>query len=144
LERNGGIMLSQALKLLPTPAAADYGNNQSPSDGAAVRESLPRLVRLLPTPVEGDSRNSRSATAPARAEGSSFTPGVTLSDVAYEWSGATTPQRSPDGKASTALRLSPWFVEWMIGAPQGWSDPDCPLSATEFKSNSASWSASSS
>jgi DNA (cytosine-5)-methyltransferase 1 len=35
------------------------------------------------------------------------------------------------------VRLNPSFVEWMIGAPDGWSDPDCPLSATEFRSRSA-------
>ena len=30
------------------------------------------------------------------------------------------------------MALNPSFVEWMMGAPDGWSDPDCPLSATEF------------
>jgi DNA (cytosine-5)-methyltransferase 1 len=133
-------MLSQALKLLPTPAATDYGSNQSPSDGAALHPSLPALVKLLPTPTEGDSTNSRSSTAPARPEGSTYKPGVTLSDVAYEWSGGRMARRSGAGKQSTDLRLSPSFVEWMIGAPQGWSDPDCPLSATEFRCSWASWS----
>ena len=32
------------------------------------------------------------------------------------------------------MALNPSFVEWMMGAPDGWSDPDCPLSATEFSS----------
>jgi hypothetical protein len=39
LERGGGV------KLLPTPSAVAYGNNQSPSEGAAVRPSLENLMR---------------------------------------------------------------------------------------------------
>jgi hypothetical protein len=38
LERGG-------VKLLPTPSAVAYGNNQSPSEGAAVRPSLENLMR---------------------------------------------------------------------------------------------------
>jgi hypothetical protein len=130
-----GAYLEQAIMLLLTPTAEQGGTNVSPSPGAAVRPQLGTLVRLLPTPVEGDSRNSRQSTAP--------NPGPTrqadtLSDVAWRWSGAATSPRSGGGKPSPELRLSPWFVEWMIGAPAGWSDPDCPLSATEFRSRSAS------
>lgn len=44
------------VKLLPTPAAMEYGNNQSPSPGAAVRPSLDGLVKLLPTPQTMDAR----------------------------------------------------------------------------------------
>jgi hypothetical protein len=55
--------------------------------------------------------------------------------------GASTPERSSDGKKSPAPLLNPCFVEWMLGLPEGWSDPDCPLSATEFRSRLASFSA---
>ena len=49
--------------------------------------------------------------------------------------GESSPPPSDAGrKPSTAPRLSPSFVEWMMGAPEGWTDPDCPLSATEFSS----------
>lgn len=131
-------------RLLPTPAAREYGSNQSPSDGAALRPSLDRLMRLLPTPVEGDSRNTRNETTNSGA-GSTGHPGTTLSDVAYRWSGEATSPPSGAGRPSTGLRLSPWFVEWMIGAPLGWSDPDCPLSATEYRSIWAtSWGSTSS
>ncbi|MGA2929552.1 MAG: hypothetical protein ABSG43_26895 [Solirubrobacteraceae bacterium] len=129
-----GQLPGELLALLPTPSAADYGSNQSPSDGAAVGESLPRLVALLPTPVSADSRQSRNGTAQRRA-GASGHPGMTLSDVAYGWSGASTSPRSAAGSRSRGLRLSPWFVEWMIGAPAGWSDPACRLSVTEFRSS---------
>lgn len=129
----------KSLQLLPTPSATEYGNNQSPSEGAAVRESLPRLVgKLLPTPTTADSRNSRNATA-NNGQGSTGHSGTTLSDVAYEWSGATTDPQSADGKPSTAQpprpSLNPEFVEWMLGLPRGWSDPDCPLSAMAFRSS---------
>jgi hypothetical protein len=87
--------LSDALRLLPTPSATEYGSNQSPSPGAAVRPSLPSLL-----------------------------------------TGASTSQPSDDGSRFTDLRLSPSFVEWMMGAPAGWSDPDCPPSAMEFRSSS--------
>ena len=129
-----GELRAEVMSLLPTPAASEGGYNRSPSEGAAIRPGLDRLVRLLPTPVEGDSTNSRSSTVP-RAADSRWEPGTTLSDVAHEWSGASTDQPSDAGSRFTDLRLSPSFVEWMIGAPDGWSDPDCPLSAMEFRSN---------
>jgi hypothetical protein len=59
---------------------------------------------------------------------------MSSSRTRYELIGASTEEPSSDGAPSTVPRLNPWFVEWMLGAPQGWSDPDCPLSATEFKS----------
>lgn len=41
--------------MLPTPTATPYGNNQSPSAGAAVRPSLDSLAKnLLPTPRATD------------------------------------------------------------------------------------------
>jgi hypothetical protein len=90
-------------------------------------------TRLLPTPAESDCRNSRNATA-NDGKGSTGHSGTTLSDVAFLWSGASSSRPSDAGKRSTAPRLSPWFVEWMMGAPAGWTDPDCRLSATEFTS----------
>lgn len=61
-----------AVTLLPTPTAAPYGNNQSPSPGAAVRPSLDSLApTLLPTPTAMDSK----------ASGGSSTANVTLTDA---------------------------------------------------------------
>jgi hypothetical protein len=127
-------MLEEALALLPTPTATPYGNNQSPSAGAAVRPSLDGLVKLLPTPLALDAEKQSKVYG----RGNPTLRGVCLS------SGETSDQPSDAGRPSTGLRLSPWFVEWMIGAPAGWSDPDCPLSATEFKSRSESSSAATS
>lgn len=126
------------LRLLPTPTATPYGNNQSPSEGAAVRPALDGLVKLLPTPTKGEGKGARSSTAPARSESSEFTPGTTLTDLAFQWelSGVSTSPPSDAGKRSPEMLLRPCFVEWMLGLPDGWSDPDSPLSATEFKSRS--------
>jgi hypothetical protein len=90
-------------------------------------------VKLLPTPTTTDARGARNETS-ARKPDSQHHSGTTLQDVVYKWTGESSDPPSSDGKASTDLRLSPWFVEWMMGAPEGWSDPDCPLSATEFRS----------
>jgi DNA (cytosine-5)-methyltransferase 1 len=97
-EGNWGELRAEVMSLLPTPTATEGGYNRSPSEGAAIRPGLDRLLR------------SR---------------------------GARTDPPSDDGSRFTGLRLSPSFVEWMIGAPPGWSDPDCPLSAMEFNSSSA-------
>lgn len=131
-----------SLPLLPTPAEAD-GDRTSDTYGRG-NPTLSGAVRLLPTPTEGDSRNSRNSTANG-GQGSTGNPGTTLSDVAYEWSGASTSSLSADGKPSTDQRprLSPEFVEWMMGAPSctvcglGWTDVACPHSAMEFTSTSA-------
>ncbi len=82
-------------------------------------------VKLLPTPTVGDSRNSRQSTAPNPRD-----PYDTLSDVAYKasWGDYAAaiarwepiidrPAPEPvDGKG----RLSPIFVEWLMGWPAGW------------------------
>jgi hypothetical protein len=116
-------------RLLMTPTRAPWGVGGSGS------EPMMQLVRLLPTPTaQYDARNS-THVRDANDNGHS---GTTLLDAALVSSGADTRPRSEDGKSSSAgLRLSHWFVEWMMGAPDGWSDPDCRLSATEFSSRQA-------
>jgi hypothetical protein len=119
---------------------------------------LSALVRLLPTPVANDDNKSPEAHLAMKrrlseADGSNRTQITSLQVLAkaafrqigeLPSTGASTDPQSDAGKASTDLRLSPWFVEWMMGAPEGWSDPDCPLSATEFKCRLASSPASTS
>lgn len=84
------------LTLLPTPTAARYGNNQSPSPGAAVRPSLDSLARM--------DRWGKYAPAIAR------------------WAqviGRPAPDPTEPG-SNGLLRLSTRFVEWMMGLPAGW------------------------
>jgi hypothetical protein len=117
------------VKLLPTPTEQDGRNVAGPSQEKRNTPPLNAMVRLLPTPT----------SSAAGMAGAGTTGGEILSDVALRSNGANTSQPSDDGSRSQGLRLNPSFVEWMIGAPQGWSDPDCPLSATEFSGSSASW-----
>lgn len=118
--------------LLPTPTATDYGTNQSPSPNAAVRPSLDGELRLLPTITATDVKSNRSSTGPNRHAGAS------MADVEEEWGlrspGDASSPPSDAGKRSTGLRRNPSFREWLMGAPEAWTDPASPLSATEFSS----------
>lgn len=136
-----GNELGRAITLLPTPRADPRdATPRTPREDwrPSLSEAL-GAVKLLPTPVAGDSRNSRQSTVDNPRD-----PTPTLSDVAYTWSGGTTVRRSADGKRSTGQRprLSPEFVEWMMGTPscnecgRGWTDSACPHSATAFTSMS--------
>lgn len=99
-------------------------------------------IGLLPTPTAGEAKQARNKTS-GRKEGSAHHSGTTLTDVAYEWSGASTDPPSTAGKPSTGLRLNPSFVGWMMGEPtcsecgRGWTDSDCPHSVTAYTSTSA-------
>lgn len=131
------------LPLLPTPNASLIGTGtdleiwqdrrrrmkEKHGNGNGFGATLDVAVRLLPTPCARDDKPGRGYTTGSL-------PTLMFEDGGLASTGASTPPPSDAGKPSTALRLSPWFVEWMIGAPPGWSDPDCPLSATEFKSRS--------
>lgn len=73
---HGKCLAAEVAHLLPTPTATPYGNNQSPSPGAAVRPSLDSLApTLLPTPTATDAKSSSGAN-PAWGHG------VTLTDAA--------------------------------------------------------------
>lgn len=145
----GGPSLREALRLLPTPAEADSRNtrNATANDGEGstghpgstlsdVAHRWKEAVKLLPTPHGMPKQGQKRRPGPSGNE-----LGHALGSLS---SGEITSPPSDDGSKSTALRLSPWFVEWMLGAPQGWSDPDCQLSATAFSARSDSSPASTS
>ena len=71
--------------VLPTPAATEYGNNQSPSNGAAVRPSLSSMARnnLWPTPTKTDGIRGIE-TNEARKQRGAHT-GTTLNDAVAMW-----------------------------------------------------------
>jgi hypothetical protein len=109
------------------------------------QRTLSRIIpALLPTPQAADGlggrleRNPQTIATGKRPSGTkaSLSLASALDRVEESSSsGASMPPPSSDGKNSSAgLRLSPCFVEWMMGAPPRWTDPDCPLSATEFSS----------
>lgn len=95
---HGKCLAAEVAHLLPTPTATPYGNNQSPSEGAAVRPSLDSLApKLLPTPTVADARGTRNATAGRSWENPKLHLGWTLTDVTF--SGAFT--NPPSGGGST-------------------------------------------
>lgn len=91
-DRSDELLLPGLVKtLLPTPTATPYGNNQSPSPGAAVRPQLDSIGKLLPTPTAMDAHGS-GGNSPAN---------VTLTDAVVRTSlGASTNPRFADGKPS--------------------------------------------
>ncbi len=132
--------------LLPTPQASDGSggrfdrsaaeNGWKRPSGAHATKTLSTAARLLPTPTSKDRDSSRRSTA--RTEEWTSNPGTTLTDAALESSGASTEPPSDGGNSSSGgLRLSPSFVEWLMGAPARWTDPGCRLSAMEFSSRPA-------
>jgi len=138
----GDLKLSGAVRLLPTPRSSPNENRatkRTPSQEAGQHglSLASEMLHLLPTPVKGDSKGSRQSTAL-----NPRSPQDTLGDLEYRWSGADTSLSSGAGKRWSVDRpsLSALFEEWMLGAPAGWSDPDCLLSATEFSARSVSWS----
>jgi len=95
----------------PTPTAKDADSSGARKHGP----SLTQAARLWPTPLARDARSYRGA------------------------------KRMPNSQGSEPLvvaaggRLNPTWVEWLMGAPLGWTDPDCELSATEL---SPTWATS--
>ncbi|MFJ6464340.1 hypothetical protein ACIQM0_25480 [Streptomyces sp. NPDC091387] len=78
---HGPTLADEVEHLLPTPTATPYGNNQSPSPGAAVRPSLNSLApTLLPTPAAADSTNTANFRPDGRPYGEGY--GPTLLDAA--------------------------------------------------------------
>lgn len=129
----GNLTLGGAAALLPTPRAGV--DKEHGVDGKHWAELGPTIKSLLPSPTTKDSTGARNATAEAR-EG--WSPGTTLSDLEFQWSGVSTRPLSDVGRRWSVERpsLSALFEEWMLGLPQGWSDPGCLLSAMEFSSSS--------
>ena len=111
--RTGG----NGYSLLPTPRTSDQnGPGQHGQGGPDLRTA----AQMLPTPKRSNNENRQT-------EGQ-YGPNLGMA------LGVPMALPSSDGKQSSAgQRLSPWFVEWMMGAPRGFTDPDCPLSATEFR-----------
>lgn len=129
------------LTLLPTPGARLAAGRGAPSPATAARRmyeegrrNLDDAVALLPTPTVADARGTRNATS-GRSAGdySQHHNGWTLSDVAYaerwgeygpaiaRWEAVTgrpAPEPTEPGRAGRP-RLSPLFVEWLMGLPEG-------------------------
>ena len=123
------------VSLLPTPTARRYGRNRSGSQGASSRPSIEYLVRdLLPTPKASDGPhggpNQRDTAGryylPGQAvrldAGWVATDGTDYGPAIRRWehiTGRPAPFPTEPGTRGNR-RLSPAFVEWLMGLPAGW------------------------
>ena len=135
----------------PTSTGTPYGNNQSPSPGAAVRPSLDSLAAKWATPAARDSKgaNSKEHLAKARGHHDQLANQVAMQQwrtpTAKDGSGTggESPDRRLAGGHSVALKdqasslphpeaptgsesrpqLNPRFVEWLMGLPFAWTLP---------------------
>ncbi|MEU3242032.1 DNA cytosine methyltransferase [Streptomyces sp. NPDC006875] len=135
LGRNARPLNEVVVNLLPTPTARRYGTNRSASGGASSRPSIEYLVRdLLPTPKASDGPhggpNQRDTSGryylPGQAvrldaqwvagDGTDYGPAI------HRWEAVTgRPAPCPTEPGTRGnRRLSPVFVEWLMGLPAGW------------------------
>lgn len=134
------VILRQAKNLLPTPVARDYMG--IPGDNVQMA-SLPREISLLPTPMAGEDvhnwrdHHGRNKTLrytlsemddrweKRRQENLSVTESRwgRYSSAIFLWEN-TLARKAPEPTEPTGRngnpRLSPKFVEWMQGLPEGW------------------------
>lgn len=100
-----GMPLAMAVKLLPTPTKQDGSNNGGPAQFE--RNSLPlnAYVKVYPTPTTRDGI-AGPGTSPKRAGGKNLRTVINEQDGDY--------------------KLAPTWVEWLMGLPEGWTNPDVP------------------
>jgi len=130
---DGGV--SQGAAMLPTPTASQYGSSQNgsnstrPSAGTPSLSSRDAARTLWPTPTVGDSRASARGTTKTGV----MHPGESLTDRLRSHVGIGRPL------------LSPRFVEWLMGAPLGWTDCDAwatasfPVAREKLSRTSQDW-----
>ncbi|MFJ8541755.1 DNA cytosine methyltransferase [Streptomyces sp. NPDC093586] len=132
----------RGVSLLPTPAARDWKSGASNLIGRNARPLNEFVVNLLPTPKASDGPhggpNQRDASGryylPGQAvrldgrwvavDGTDYGPAI------HRWeriTGRAAPCPTEPGTRGNR-RLSPAFVEWMMGLPAGWvtAVPDIP------------------
>jgi len=125
----GGADLRTAVSLLPTPRATDGTKGGPHQRGSSGDLMLPSAV-LLPTPTAMDSKASGGNPDTTGTHGTTLTDATVRQSVDFgqyapaiaRWEAITRPAPSPTeptGKGG-AQRLSPRFVEWMQGLPDGW------------------------
>lgn len=128
--------------LLPTPTAEQYGSNQSPSPGAAVRPSL-SVIAKLPTPTAKANMLAPSMQKWAAHRNLWPTP-TAVTDTGgaamCKWggSGARAKLRKMVTPQELNGSLNPMWVEWLMGFPLGWTDLGASATPSSLKSPSSS------
>ncbi|MFC9292284.1 DNA cytosine methyltransferase [Streptomyces sp. NPDC057052] len=145
-KRRGGMNLRTAVTLLPTPAARDWKSGASNLIGVNSRPLNEVVVNLLPTPKASDGPhggpNQRDTAGNYYLPGQAVrldgrwvaTNGTDYGPAIRRWEtvlGRPAPEPTEPG-AKGNRRLSPAFVEWMMGADFGWvTSPDLGLSRSD-------------
>ena len=121
----GGMPLTMAAQLLPTPTAGDAtgsGSRNTPTSKAHPGVSLTDWAlgdggkgrRMLPTPRAAEWKGVGPIGSKSH-----------LHRLSRGYLDATMQERS-----GATGRLNPRFVEWMMGFPPGWTEVDSPASET--------------
>lgn len=133
-KRQGGMNLRTAVTLLPTPAARDWKSGASNLLGTNSRPLNEVVVNLLPTPKASDGPhggpNQRDTAGNYYLPGQAVrldrrwvaTNGTDYGPAIHRWEtvlGRPAPEPTEPGTKGNR-RLSPAFVEWMMGADPGW------------------------
>ncbi|MBB5117792.1 cytosine methyltransferase [Streptomyces eurocidicus] len=133
-KRRGGMNLRTAVTLLPTPAARDWKSGASNLMESNSRPLNEVVVNLLPTPKASDgphggpNQRDRAGTyylpgQAVRLDGRWVaTNGTDYGPAIHRWEhalGRPAPEPTEPGTKGNR-RLSPAFVEWMMGADPGW------------------------
>ncbi|NUS83118.1 MAG: DNA cytosine methyltransferase [Streptomyces sp.] len=120
-KRQGGMNLRTAVTLLPTPAARDWKSGASNLIGINSRPLNGVVVNLLPTRKAPDGRW-------VATNGTDYGPAIRRWETVL---GRSAPEPTEPGTKGNR-RLSPAFVEWMMGADPGWvTGPDLALSRSD-------------
>lgn len=136
--------LRTAITLLPTPAARDWKSGASNLIGTNSRPLNEVVVNLLPTPTASRYGRNRSASQGASSRppieylardrqwvainGTDYGPAIRRWEAVL---GRPAPEPTEPGTKGNR-RLSPAFVEWMMGADPGWvTSTDLGLSRSD-------------
>lgn len=129
------------VELLPTPTTADHGAD-APGRTGAPSLSTDFVTNLLPTPLspmrDGEAETLGDALSGRRKAGGDFTTGADTwgdyADAIARWEsvlGRPAPSPTEPGPKGNP-RLSPIFVEWLMGLPAGHvTDPAIGLSRNQ-------------
>ncbi|MEU9345234.1 DNA cytosine methyltransferase [Streptomyces sp. NPDC048278] len=145
-KRKGGMNLRTAVTLLPTPAARDWKSGASNLLTVNSRPLNEVVVNLLPTPKASDGPhggpNQRDRAGNYYLPGQAVrldgrwvaTNGTDYGPAIRRWEavlGRPAPEPTEAGTKGNR-RLSPAFVEWMMGADPGWvTDAELGLSRSD-------------
>jgi hypothetical protein len=123
----GGTPLAMQVQMLPTPQARDTTNGGPNQRGSSGDLMLPSAVQLLPTPSVADAlggHRSRSGdrSGELAAAGTGATDWGAYEPAVRRW-GTVLGRPAPaptEVSRNGGQRLSPRFVEWMMGLDDGW------------------------